>query len=218
MTWLTRILPYVEQDTLWNATVQAFSKDPFMEYTPPHVGFGTPVKIFRCPADGRPGVRRPDYAREPTSYVGVAGTNQFKKDGLLYKDSRLKLADVLDGTSNTLLVGERPHDFSQPMFFGVWYGGTGSSDFGGTLNSVMGVRESGVLRFLNFPSPSCHDGPYSFAPGSIINPCSVFHYWSLHPGGANFLFADGSARLLPYSSSTIMPALATRAGGEVFGE
>jgi prepilin-type processing-associated H-X9-DG protein len=36
----------------------------------------------------------------------------------------------------------------------------------------------------------------------------------LHPGGANFLFADCSARYLPYTAQSIMPALATRAGGE----
>jgi prepilin-type processing-associated H-X9-DG protein len=43
----------------------------------------------------------------------------------------------------------------------------------------------------------------------------VFHFWSLHPGGANFAFCDGSVRFLPYSANDILPALATRAGGEV---
>ncbi len=39
--------------------------------------------------------------------------------------------------------------------------------------------------------------------------------WSLHGGGANFAFCDGSVRFLPYSADAILPALATRAGGEV---
>ena len=43
----------------------------------------------------------------------------------------------------------------------------------------------------------------------------MFHFWSPHPGGANFAFADGSVRFLRYSADSIMPALATRAGGEV---
>jgi prepilin-type processing-associated H-X9-DG protein len=43
----------------------------------------------------------------------------------------------------------------------------------------------------------------------------MFHFWSLHPGGANFAFADGSVRFLAYSANPIMPALATREGGEV---
>jgi prepilin-type processing-associated H-X9-DG protein len=41
------------------------------------------------------------------------------------------------------------------------------------------------------------------------------HFWSLHSGGANFAFADGSVRFLRYEAAAIMPALATRAGGEV---
>ena len=41
-------------------------------------------------------------------------------------------------------------------------------------------------------------------------------YWSLHPGGANFLFADGSVRFIKeYVGFTIFKSLATRAGGEV---
>ena len=42
----------------------------------------------------------------------------------------------------------------------------------------------------------------------------MFHFWSLHPGGANFAFADGSVRFLSYSADSVMPALSTRAGGE----
>ncbi|MGL4423460.1 MAG: H-X9-DG-CTERM domain-containing protein [Gemmataceae bacterium] len=43
---------------------------------------------------------------------------------------------------------------------------------------------------------------------------SVFHYWSHHPGGANFAFCDGSVRFLTYPADSILPALSTRAGKE----
>ena len=61
----------------------------------------------------------------------------------------------------------------------------------------------------------CNIGPYQYGPGKLNNTCDDFHFWSLHSGGANFAFADGSVRFVTYSADPIMPALATRAGGEV---
>ena len=57
-------------------------------------------------------------------------------------------------------------------------------------------------------------GPIRYGPGRLTNRCDVLHFWSLHSGGANFVFCDGSVRFLPYSAEPIMVALATRAGGE----
>jgi prepilin-type processing-associated H-X9-DG protein len=42
----------------------------------------------------------------------------------------------------------------------------------------------------------------------------MFHFWSLHIGGAHLLFCDGSVRFLAHSADSVMPALATRRGGE----
>lgn len=53
------------------------------------------------------------------------------------------------------------------------------------------------------------------APGRADNHCDVIYFWSLHRGGANFTFADGSVRFLTYGASSVLPALATRAGGEL---
>jgi prepilin-type processing-associated H-X9-DG protein len=56
--------------------------------------------------------------------------------------------------------------------------------------------------------------PATYGPGSIHEKCDTQHYWSLHTGGGNWLFADGSVRVLNYSAASILPALATRNGGE----
>jgi prepilin-type processing-associated H-X9-DG protein len=69
----------------------------------------------------------------------------------------------------------------------------------------------------------CPPGPYRFGPpgqirdatNSIREECDLFHFWSWHPGGANFLFADGSVHFLAYGADAVLPALGTRAGGEV---
>jgi len=61
---------------------------------------------------------------------------------------------------------------------------------------------------------NCKVGPYYFSPGDIRNTCDNFHFWSLHYGGANFLFVDGSVRFLNYNIGKNLVQLATRAGGE----
>ena len=43
----------------------------------------------------------------------------------------------------------------------------------------------------------------------------MFHFWSPHSGGAYFALADGSTRFISYTANDQMPALASRAGGEV---
>ena len=51
---------------------------------------------------------------------------------------------------------------------------------------------------------------------TLLNQCDQFHFWSLHTGGCNFVFADGSVKFLAYgTANNVMRALSTRAGGEV---
>jgi hypothetical protein len=116
--------------------------------------------------------------------------------------------DVVDGSSNTLLLGERPP--SPDFRYGWWYAGVGQR-LTGSADIILGVREQNIMLISN---GSCPPGAYTFAQGTIDEPCDMFHYWSLHPGGANFLVCDASVRFLPYTADPLMPALATRAGGE----
>ena len=62
---------------------------------------------------------------------------------------------------------------------------------------------------------SCPASKSAFQPGRLSDDCDQCHFWSLHTGGANFAFADGSVRFLTYSASPVLPALGTRDGGEV---
>ena len=131
------------------------------------------------------------------------------KDGVLYQDSRIRLGDIADGTSNTLMLGERPA--SADLQFGWWYAGVGQAGTG-SADLVLGVREQN-LQPISGGSP-CGPGAYPFSQGGFNDPCAMFHFWSPHPGGANFAFADGSVRFLSYAADPLMPALASRAGGE----
>jgi prepilin-type processing-associated H-X9-DG protein len=210
--WQARVLPFIDQQPLWRRIEEAFRTAPDgSPRNPPHAAIlAIVVPVFGCPADDR--VRSPQlaYGTLPiglTSYLGVVGINQPRRDGVLYVDSTTRLADITDGTSQTLLLGERPS--SADFAFGWWYRGWGQGR-DGSADMVLGVRER---NFLGGRYP-CPPGPYPFGPGKIDNQCGMFHFWSPHPGGAHFAFADGSVRFLKYSADPILPALATRAGGE----
>jgi prepilin-type processing-associated H-X9-DG protein len=212
-SWLTYLLPFIEQGALWKQTQQSYqiSNNPFKN--PPHVGLATVVPLFSCPADGRAA----DIQFAPldkfnvalTSYLGVSGKDLTTKDGILFRDSQIRVADITDGTSNTLFAGERPP--SADFQFGWWYAGAGQR-FTGSADMILGVQEQNTFRVTR---GSCAPGSYQYAPGTFSNQCDMFHFWSPHSGGANFLFADGSVRFLGYEAAPLMPALASRAGGEV---
>jgi len=207
LPWLGRILPYIEQGSLFARVEEAYAADPYILAAPPHDAHRVVVRTFFCPGDSRktlPG-EPAEATSGPTSYLGVSGTERGRDDGVLFVDSRVRLLEVTDGTSNTIMVGERPP--SHDGFTGRWHGGWG---FWSVADSTLGVREAGVGGMLR----GCADGPYSFKPDRVANPCAVFHFWSVHPRGGHFLFVDGSVRFLAYSGNDLLPALATRAGGE----
>lgn len=210
MSWNARLLPYIEQGNLWSEAIAAYQTSSNFLLAPPHP-LGRVVQLYSCPTDSRKQQSGTKYSVQIafTSYLGVEGTNQFRHDGLLYLDSKVRFGDIIDGQSNTLMVGERPP--SADEVFGWWYGGWGQNQ-DGSADMLLGVRER---NFGSLTGRGCPPGPYQFGPGKIDNQCDAFHFWSLHRGnGANFLFADGSVRLIPYTAANLMPALATRAGGE----
>jgi prepilin-type processing-associated H-X9-DG protein len=214
VTWMTRLLPFLEQQALWDEAVAAFKQNKNFSKGPHLPILGQIMPVFSCPADPRssePYVSPAlTFEAAPTAYLGIEGTDLVNKNGVLYLDSRVRFADVIDGTSNTLMVGERPP--SADKFFGWWYAGMGQLDEGiGSGDSILGVNELNIYVLTR----DCPPGPYEFSPGKVGNQCDLFHYWSLHPGGANFLMVDGSVHFIRYDAAPIMPALATRSGGEV---
>lgn len=210
MGWQNRLLPFIDQDHLWRLSQQAYQEQPWPFINPPHVGLDTVIAIYTCPADPRTSLAQISHGFHVafTNYLGNEGRNYLSLDGLLFADSNITFSDITDGTSQTILAGERPP--SADLYYGWWYAGTGQA-FTGSCDMILGVRE------LNNPKSGldCGPGPFEFAAGTLKNQCDQFHFWSLHPGGAHFLFADGSVHFLPYAAAPILPALATRAGGEV---
>jgi len=210
MSWCTRLLPYCGQDTLWRQALEGYRSTRNYLKCPPHVG-DRRQPLLVCPSEPVDMYIGPYVRQGYTHYLGSEGTNQFARNGLIYVDSKVNFAQVTDGASNTVLVGERPAYGTEGMeaTFGWWYASEGQ-DSDGSAGVALGAREFATNPVLH------HCGPASnrFQPSRRGNVCDLLHFWSMHEGGASFLFADKSVRFLSYSADSILPALATRAGGE----
>jgi prepilin-type N-terminal cleavage/methylation domain-containing protein/prepilin-type processing-associated H-X9-DG protein len=228
-SWMALMMEFYEQGNLYKLcddwSHQFLQWDTFGDQThvPPNPGVSTVVPLWACPADDRTDLTSWAYTDGGrrivvafTEYLGVNGTRAQARDGILFNASRVRIAEITDGTSNTLMVGERPP--SADFNFGWWFGSDGRDDLG-TAESTLGAREVNFFNnVLRRPPYNCQVEKLGLQSGDINDNCDQAHFWSLHPGGANFLLADGSARFVTYSIDSIFPALCTRNGGEPVSE
>ena len=235
-TWEVELLPYFEQRNL-------YTKWDYSDHRN-NVAGGTGattaqvIPILLCPSDAladpvfhlnyMPGPSGAKYSWAYgfygiTSYGGNAGQRSFGPppptlDGIFFQDSRIRLADVTDGASNTFLFGERSHrdpEFDRiaaatPSWFPFAFPLGGGSMWGAVQFTSGGSIPQHVLSAavpINYQMP-----PSGRTAEGVNRLCA---YGSGHPGGANFAFADGSVRFVSDQTSLeVLRALSTRAGGE----
>jgi len=226
LSWMARILPFVEQEPIRKTIDPEYARSPspwgnFNEPNfggvPPHIGMSTEMDLYKCPMEDRRLIATDvDFGKGNiapvafTSYLGVSGTKSDTNDGILFYSSKVRLKDITDGTSSTLMVGERPP--SADLIFGWWYAGSGY-DGSGSGDVVLAVRDADYPIF--YSNLNCPDNKIGLMDGKLTDNCDQTHFWSLHQGGANFMMADGSVHFIIYDANPLLPALATRAGGEV---
>ena len=212
LTWMTKLLPQLGEEGLAAQVTNAQKVDPYWVYdNPPHVGLATVVKPYLCPADGRgggPHLDRDGVSAAYTDFIATSGG----RDSVLANWPGTRIATITDGTSATLAVGERPPP--DTLQAGKWY--TFFHPYGvGKWDQAYGPDE---VLWVELDAKSIGDPclpPFQFGPGVTSNPCDRYHFWSLHAGGGNFAFADGSVRFLVHAAADRLMALASFAGGEV---
>jgi len=226
-SWLATILPYIGQAPLWNAANIPHVK---LKDSPQ---LAASVSVFNCPSDGLSGGSARNelshYLRTNplvgmTNYKGVQGANFCSGDwpnnsvngggcdpwengdGPLYAMNWVRPArwrDFVDGTTNTLLIGEQEYHPNDPGNgrFGMGYAWAHSVEASATAAIPINARRPNGA----FYAPGDWEGRNGFR--------------SRHTGGSQFALADGSTRFLSENMALgLYRALATLAGNEIVGE
>ena len=216
-SWLLRIQPYMEQSAvvgLWRTptTIDAM-----------YATFRTVSRIrvadYVCPSDIL-AVRGPNrWGYELTSYLAVSGNDEYVDDeghasnarnGIFPTQNwswsvrpRMTMTKIVAGLSKVAAVGERPP--SSDLYYGRW----NMTDFDTVLGNPS--MESSIIPTgrIGQPCPS----PAYYGPGEPDDPCAATHFWSPHPGGGNWLLADGSVDVIGYDAVfTTLPAMSSVTG------
>ena len=129
-------------------------------------------------------------------------------DGVLMQNKQISTSEVLDGTSNTLLLGER--QYFDPVFDELPTDRI--RDWGWVWFAAQGDCFLGTNVPINYRLPR---GFSTAGNAQLLFEDRINAYGSMHPGGAQVALADASVRFL---SQTISPVtfgrLGTRKGGE----
>jgi prepilin-type processing-associated H-X9-DG protein len=207
LSWRVFILPFIEQDNLFqqfNLSPGPWNGGTNKEGPGKMIHALQRISIYNCPSvpenlavngTSQLGDGRQTYTSDYHGVAGPKGTNPtntnaylvdanpagqggFARQGILGRDSKALFATITDGTSNTLLVGEVSI---------LWNGKVLASDGADWVRGIGPAAMNGMASCRNVQNAI--NTPYN----GIFNDIS---FGSRHPGGAQFVYGDGSVRLV----------------------
>lgn len=201
--WAVFILPYVEQAALYDefeVTTKRLNQFYYSGATGDELRLlQTPIPGYRCPTDtlgklntkcnfgstNSPRLATSNYVASAAGIITAeapSGTTDSR--GVFYGNSWLGMEDLLDGTSNTIAIGER----DSYHLAAVW-AGVGQNNSYGNEGTARTVARGGMPINFDYTLVSA---PQNQGKG----------FSSFHPGGANFLLADGVVRFISQNVAT----------------
>jgi len=222
--WGTLILPYLEQESLYksininsiamnntSAAAVAFRKTVIKGFISPSDDTG--INTFTISGTGG------NFELAKSSYAGVNGQAELADFdtafglGMFLRGRGVSIAEVTDGLSNTLFVGERSSKSAKQAVGSLpgvctWVGALPGGDLDGESPALYILGHTGEPSDPHKPNSPQADG--------------FFHaedFTSKNTGGINFLFVDGSVRFITDSiDGQTWVKLGTRQGGEATGD
>jgi prepilin-type N-terminal cleavage/methylation domain-containing protein len=225
--WTFNILPYCEQNALYNIAKGKTGQPKRVDLA---AMCGVPIKFFYCPSRRKPGVypvtsstaeqnfehvtigAKIDYAVCAGDQEELQGNGipipliapPMTYTGISFVRSTVRFAEITDGTSNTLMVGEKLMGY--PYYLNGLEGGDNENIFCGWDNDhtrTTNNRTTGNNNQIRFP------------PRRDTREDRILTFGSAHSSGFNGVLCDGSVHIISYNIDvTNYMRLGNRADGQ----
>jgi len=218
--WMQALLPFIEEAKLYDyfGSQNYFTNGVDSSYW---LRGTTVISTLTCPSDPvQAKTSQENFHGNVVLSAGstIQGSSGTTLDGVFFAKSAIKIKDILDGTSKTLLSAEL-------LLMRDNIPGSSSHEVRGRYYD--GIYGSTLFSAAETPNTTVGDNVGTYCSAGPMTPCAATqntsslatYARSMHPGGVNVGLADGAVRFVPNSvDATIWKNLANRRDGQTIGE